>query len=103
MSLPDIDDWAVRSGEPVVADTQDGQVLLSLKEQKYFTLNATAAAIWTKLAQPTQLSRVRDALVEEFGVEPDVAGGAVLDFVGRLAAQNIVTVTKSDESKAEKS
>lgn len=86
-----LSDWAVRSGEAVAA--REGTLLLSLREQKYFSLNATGAAIWAKLAEPIQLARIRDELVAEFGVAPEEAGSAVLDFVAGLAAQNIVSVT----------
>jgi len=94
-----LDDWAVRSVEPVVA--RDGTLLLSLREQKYFTLNGSAAAIWAKLEKPIQLARIRDELVAEFQVPPEEAGKAVLDFIAGLAAQNIVRVDTSSISCTE--
>jgi hypothetical protein len=86
-----LEDWVVRSGEPVAA--REGTLLLSLAEQKYVSLNATGAAIWAKLARPIQLARIRDELVAEFGAPPEEAGQAVLDFISGLAAQNIVNVS----------
>ena len=94
MNLPDIDDWAMRSREPVAADTADGTVLLSLATQKYFSLNATAAAIWTRLETPTQLSAIRDAIALEFRAPRGEVEIAVREFVASLVAQNIVTVQK---------
>jgi hypothetical protein len=94
VDLPDIEDWAVRSHEPVAADTAAGAVLLSLKAQKYFSLNPTAAAIWARLETPSQLCTIRDALVLEFHAPHDEVEGALLDFVASLVAQDIVTVRK---------
>jgi len=91
---PDIEDWAVRAREPVAADTAAGAVLLSLKAQKYFSFNATAAAIWARLERPAQLSRIRDEIAREFHAPPGEVETALLDFIANLLAQEIVTVRK---------
>jgi hypothetical protein len=92
MTLPNIDDWAKRSAEPVAADLQEGTYLLSLREQKYFALNVSAAAIWRKLATPMRLSQIRDEIAAEFDAEPEAVGRSVMEFVARLSEQKIVTV-----------
>jgi len=89
---PSLEDWAVRSSEPVMASSADGTVLLSVREGKYFVLNATAAAIWAKLETPVRLRQIRDEIAVEFQVSPDEAGAATLEFVVQLAQLNIVIV-----------
>lgn len=89
---PSLDDWAVRSAEPAAAKTADGTVLLSIREGKYFVLNATADAIWTKLAEPVRLRQIGDEIAREFGVSLEEACAATLEFIAQLVELNIVTV-----------
>ena len=39
MSLPGLDNWVVRSPEPIAAEVGGGLVMLSVQEGKYFSLN----------------------------------------------------------------
>ncbi len=87
-----LDQWAVRSAEPATSPTQGGAVALSLREEKYFVLNGTAAAIWRRLERPITLRRLAAELAAEFAVAPETAGAAVLTFVAELAEQRIVEV-----------
>jgi hypothetical protein len=91
-ALPNMEAWAKRSGEAVSADAPDGAYLLSIREQKYFHLNVSGAAIWKRLESPVRLSQIRDGIAEEFAVAADQAGRAVVEYVRRLAEQKIVIV-----------
>ena len=92
MPLAVIEDWAKRSDEPVEATANGSVVLVSLREKKYFALNATAAAIWKKLERPIQLCQIRDEIAKEFefGSTQQSASDAVLEFVTRLSEENMV-------------
>jgi hypothetical protein len=88
----DADSRVVRSAEPIMAEFDDGYVMLSVETAKYFSLNATAEAIWRRMAQPITLEALSQSLAEEFDVPPDEAARAVRAFVSRLVDERIVSV-----------
>ena len=92
MSLPGLDSWVVRSSEPIAAEVGDGLVMLSVQEGKYFSLNATAAAIWRRLESPVRIGELCDQIVEEFDTSREHASQAVSEFVAKLIEQNIAAM-----------
>jgi len=48
----DEDTRVVRSPEPISVEPDGGLVMLSVAAGKYFSLNATAVAIWHRLESP---------------------------------------------------
>ena len=50
-----------------------------------YTLNEVGAAVWNLLDGTRTVEEVRDRIVEQFEVTPDVAEGDVRAFVGQLA------------------
>jgi len=101
MSLPALDSWVVRSPEPIAAEVGDGLVMLSVEEGKYFSLNATAAAIWRRLDAPMRISELCNQIVEEFDTSREHAIQAVPEFVAKLIEQNIVAVPPTQPSSEE--
>jgi len=87
-----LEHWAMRSPEPVAAQTGEGLALLSAAQGKYFVLNETAAAIWEGLARPIALHALAAELAGQFGIPRDEAGSAVIDLVAEFHEQNIVRV-----------
>ena len=82
----------VRSPEPILAEFSDGFVMLSVEAAKYFSLNATAEAIWRRMETPITLQALSESLAEEFDVAPAQAASAVQAFVSRLVEERIVSV-----------
>jgi len=92
MSLLGLDSWVVRSGEPIAAEVSDGLVMLSVEEGKYFSLNATAAAIWRRLESPMRIGELCDQIVEEFDTSREHVRQVVPEFVAKLIQQKIVAI-----------
>lgn len=57
--------------EVMSCDIGGERVLLHLDDNTYFTVNATASALWLALAEPKNLSGLVDVIVEEFDVSPE--------------------------------
>ena len=55
-----------------------------------YTLNEVGAAIWDLLDGKNGAEEVRDRLVEQFEVTPDVAEADVREFLARLASVRAV-------------
>ena len=92
MVLLDPDSCVVRSAEPILAEFDNGFVMLSIEASKYFALNATAEAIWRRMERPITLQALSQSLTEEFDIAQDAAARAVSAFVSRLVDEEIASV-----------
>ena len=92
MALLDPETRVVRSSEPIMAEFDEGYVMLSIETAKYFSLNGTAEAIWRRMEQPITLRALSESLADEFDVDPQEAASAVQAFVSRLVEERIVSV-----------
>lgn len=75
-----------------MAAFSDGFVMLSVEAEKYFSLNATAEAIWRRMERPITLQALSESLAEEFDIAPAEAASAAQAFVSRLVEEGIVSV-----------
>ena len=94
MALLEPETRVVRSSEPIMAEFDEGFVMLSVETAKYFSLNGTAEAIWRRMEQPITLRELSQSLAEEFEVAPEEAASAVQGFVSKLVEEGIVSVER---------
>ncbi len=67
-------------------------VILGLKGDMYFGLNPVGSRVWSLIQEPRTVAQVRDAILEEYQVEPAECERDVVDLLARLADQNLVEV-----------
>jgi Coenzyme PQQ synthesis protein D (PqqD) len=92
MALIGLDSRVTRSQGLICATVSDGVVMLSAEAGKYFSLNATAAAIWRRLESPISARELCNALAEEFDATADRAAPAVLAFLTKLIDEKVAFV-----------
>jgi hypothetical protein len=69
----------------------DGElVALHVDNGTCYGFNATATRIWSMIEEPKRLSELRDALVSEFDVAPDVCEAQLLDLLKDLEGDGLV-------------
>ena len=66
-------------------------VLLNLKTKNYYTLNETAAFIWTHLEAGGDVDSISEALTENFHVTIDVARASIEDLLSELEEEGLMT------------
>lgn len=90
-SLPD---HVLISRAPGLLESEvDGELVgLHVGSGTAYGFNRTATRIWGLLATPRTLGELRDALVAEFGVEPERCGRELRALVEELAADGLVSV-----------
>jgi len=66
-------------------------VLLNLESGVYYGLDAVGTRVWPLLMQGCTIASVRDTMIEEYDVAPDVLNADVLRLVGDLRDRGIVT------------
>jgi len=69
----------------------DGElVALHVDNGTCYGFNGTATRIWGMIEQPKRLGELRDALVRDYDVEPDVCEAQLLDLLKDLEADGLV-------------
>jgi hypothetical protein len=72
----------------------DGElVALHVDNGTCYGFNSTATRIWGMIEEPKRLSALRDALVAEFDVAPDVCEAELLDLLKDLEGDGLVELS----------
>ena len=66
-------------------------VLLNLESGVYYGLDAVGTRVWQLLMQGCTIAGVRDTMIEEYDVAPDVLNADVMRLIGELRDRGIVT------------
>jgi len=66
--------------------------ILNLKTGAYFGLDPVGARIWSLISEPRTVAGIRDAIVEEYDVEPDRCERDLLALLEKLADAGLVDI-----------
>jgi hypothetical protein len=64
--------------------------ILHLARGQYYGLNPVGARIWDLVQQPREVAELREALLREFEVEPEVCERDLAALLGELAARGLI-------------
>lgn len=81
-----------RSPDHLVAELDDGMVLMCIKNGKYFGLDAVGADIWNKLGGRVVVADLCAALKKEYGADPDTIFRDVCALLEQLLEQGLIEV-----------
>jgi hypothetical protein len=82
----------VASGDQISSDLAGEVVMLNLKNGTYYGLDAVGARIWELIQAPRPVAAVRDAILEEYEVEPERCEGDLLALLDKLAEAELIEV-----------
>ena len=82
----------VATGNQVSTELAGKTAILNLKNQTYYSLDEVGSQVWHLLRQPRRVAEVRDALVQEYDVEPDQCERDLLALLQQLAEQGLIEV-----------
>jgi hypothetical protein len=82
----------VAAPDQVSADLAGEAVVLSFQTGKYYGLARVAARIWELLEMPARVAAIRDAVVQQFDVEPKRCERDLLKFLQQLADQGLIEI-----------
>jgi len=66
--------------------------ILNLKTGTCYGLNPVGARIWSLLTAPTRVAALRDAIVQEYDVEPACCEADLFDLLQKLASEDLIQV-----------
>jgi hypothetical protein len=80
----------VASSEQVSCPLGEESAILNLKNSVYYGLNEVGARVWNLVQQPRSIAEVRDAIAEEYEVEPGRCEREIIDIVQKLKDEGLV-------------
>ncbi len=78
--------------DQVSADLSGEAAILNLKTSTYFGLNTVGASIWKLLQEPKTVSQIRDAIIQEYDVEPDRCEHDILELLHELSTHGLIEI-----------
>jgi hypothetical protein len=84
-----------RRGGLIEAEVDGEMVALHVDNGTCYGFNATATRVWALIETPRRLGELRDALLEEFDVPPDVCEAQLRDLLSELEADGLVELKPS--------
>ena len=88
------DETVVRvNPKQMAAKVGEGTVILGMQDSVYYGLDEVGTRIWSLLQQPCTVRAVRDVLLEEYEVEPDVCMTQLVALLYELAGRGLIDVT----------
>ena len=80
------------SGPAVVSETVDDEtIIVNLDTGAYYDLNPVGACIWMHVESGRSVGETADEVVRRFGADETEVNGSVVDFVGRLVEEGLIT------------
>ena len=84
----------VLSKDQVSCDLAGEAAILSLKNSVYYGLDPVGARIWNLIREPTSVSAVRDAIVQEYDVEAERCQRELIELFQKLAAEGLIDIKR---------
>ncbi len=91
-TMVSVDSTIVATKEQVSADLAGESVILNLKSGVYYGLDPLGATVWGLIQKPKSLSEVRDAVLQEYEVEPERCERDLMALFQELAEEGLVEV-----------
>ena len=86
------DSIVVVSPDQVSSDLAGEIVMLNLKNGTYYGLDQVGARVWGLIEQPRRVAAIRDAILEEYDVEPERCERDLLALLGELRDNGLIEV-----------
>jgi len=80
-----------RRAELMEAELGDELVALDPSAGECFGFNSVATSVWRELQQPRTFDQLRDALLDQYEVEPGQCAQELEELLDDLAAKGLVT------------
>lgn len=87
----------VATKNQVSSDLGGEAVILDLKSGVYYGLNNVGTRIWNLLQEPKTINEIKDAILEEYEVEPNCCQHELLSLLQELLAVGLIEVSDDPE------
>ncbi len=82
----------VAAKDQVSCELADETVILDLKAGIYYGLNSVGARVWDLIQEPRTVDQIRDAILQEYDIDPASCERDLGALLGELAARELVRI-----------
>jgi coenzyme PQQ synthesis protein D (PqqD) len=82
----------VVSQDQISCDLAEEVAILNIESGIYYGLNTVGTRIWKLIQEPRTVHEVRDALLEEYEVDPERCERDVLALLQELASKGLIEI-----------
>ena len=93
-----LDSVVVASKGQISTDLGGEAVILGLESGQYYSLNDVGTRIWDLVQEPKTVLDVRDAILDEYEVEPERCEKELLDILKKMASAGLIEVKGASPS-----
>jgi hypothetical protein len=90
--MVEVNSSVVAAKEQVSSDLAGEAVILDFKSGVYYGLNEVGASIWNLIQEPKTVNEIRDAILEEYEVEPEQCDRDLKELLKQLADKGLIEV-----------
>jgi hypothetical protein len=92
-------DTIVKAAPEHLASDVDGEaVILNLESGTYYGLNQVGVRIWQLIQQPSQVDAVKQKLIAEYDVDPEVCSRDLVTILTKMLTNNLIEVCKHEQT-----
>lgn len=88
----------VASSDLVSANLDGEVVILGFKSESYFSLDQVGVFAWELLREPQKVSEIRDAIIEEYDVEPALCERDLIALMKDLSEKHLIDIINEPAS-----
>lgn len=89
-SMVSVDSTVVAAESQVSSDLGEEVAILDFKAGIYYGLDEVGARVWQLVQEPKKVSEIRNALLEEYEVEPDRCERDLIALLRSLADEELI-------------
>lgn len=94
------DSIVVASRNQVSCDLKGEAAVLNLKNSVYYGLESVGAFVWNLVQRPRSVAELRDALLQEYDVEPGRCESDLLALLEKLLAEGLLELQSGETRSA---
>ena len=85
----------VAASEQVSCPLGEESAILNLKNSVYYGMNPVGARVWDLLKQPQSVTELRNALLDEYEVEPERCESDLFGLLEKLRSEGLIDVVNA--------
>jgi hypothetical protein len=85
----------VATSDQVSCPLGEESAILNLKNSVYYGVNPVGARVWNLLQHPKRVSELRDALLQEYEVEPARCELDLLDLLEKMRLEGLIEIRRA--------
>ena len=82
----------VATPEQVSCGLGDESAILNMKNSVYYGMNAVGTRVWNMIGEPRSVVQVRDALLDEYEVDPARCEQDLLQLLEQMRTEGLIEV-----------